>query len=63
MSETQTITRGFVMVPQKPSPEMLVAAATAAGISPAAAYAAFAAMVAVAETEQAGGQDGPFSLL
>jgi hypothetical protein len=63
MSKMQTTTRSLATVPQKPSPEMLLAGAMAASISPAVAYAAFAAMVAVAEVEQADdGQDGRFSL-
>ena len=63
MSDTQLTPQGFAVVPQKPSPEMLLAGAAAAGISPAAAYAAFAAMLATAKAERDDGQREPFSLL
>ena len=46
----------FVMLPRKPTVEMLKAATTAAGISAAAAYAAFAAMVAVIDAQHEGGR-------
>ena len=56
MSKTQKAARSFVVMPHKPSLKMLAAASAAAGISPAAAYAAFAAMVAAAEAECDGDQ-------
>ena len=62
MSDTHITPQCFAVVPQKPSPEMLLAGAAAAGISPAAAYAAFAAMLATAGAEREAGQRKPFSL-
>jgi hypothetical protein len=54
MAATSKNPESFAVLPRKPSVEMVLAGAAAAGISPAAAYASFAAMVAVADAQHEG---------